>query len=545
MHRRTRFSWVPLLLLGLNLSFGRSRCAGQEHRRRRVQTGRTRAHILKYVSDASGGEARRDSYAAIGRRSGTGRCLTMTTTAEQIDLWRSVPKETQRLEFKEARRQYDTRKLCEYCVAIANEGGGQLLLGIANDRPRPVTGSDAFPDVNDIAQKLFTWIGFRVDVEAVQHPNGRVVVFHVPSRPRGTAYHHEGKYLMRSGEELVPMSEDRLRSIFAEGRPDWLEEPSKTNLAGADVIELLDTQTFFDLQQIAYPTTQAGVLERLEQDHMIEHAAGGFIIKRLGAILLAKRLSSFDDVARKAPRVVVYNGTSKVNTKLDQIGVKGYAAGFQSLVRFVMGQLPQNEVIKDAIRQEHKLVPDIVIRELVANALIHQDFTITGASVMVEIYSDRIEISNPGEPMVPGNRFIDGYQSRNERLADLMRRMGACEEKGSGIDKVVNAVEMFQLPAPEFTTIHKRTVAIVYGERQFEAMTRADRTRACYQHAALKHVMRDHMTNKSLRERFGLGEEKSALVSQVISATIDEDLIRLDDTVGGSRRHARYLPFWA
>lgn len=215
------------------------------------------------------------------------------------------------------------------------------------------------------------------------------------------------------------------------------------------------------------------------------------------------------------------------------------------MIQFVMGQLPQNEVIVGALRQEHKLVPEIVLRELIANALIHQDFSIKGSSVMVEIYDDRIEISNPGEPMVPVERFIDGYQSRNERLADLMRRMGACEEKSSGIDKVVNAVEAFQLPAPEFTTTHNRTVAVVYGHRQFEAMTRADRTRACYQHAALKHVMREHMTNRSLRERFGLGEDKSAVVSQVIAATIEEGLIKADETIGGSKKWARYLPFWA
>lgn len=469
----------------------------------------------------------------------------MPTTPEQIDLWRSVPKEHQQLEFKEAKLQYDTRKLCGYCVAIANEGGGQLLLGIANDPPRPVTGSDAFPDTNDIAQKLFSWLGFRVDVEAVAHPDGRVVVFHIPSRPRGTAYHHDGKYLMRSGEELVPMSEDRLRAIFAEGQPDWLEETSIPWVSGQDVIELFDTQSYFELRKIAYPTRQEAVLDRLVQDRLITRDSGSFMIKLLGALLLARRLSDFEDVARKAARVVVYNGTSKVNTKIDQIGERGYAAGFRGLIRFIMEQLPQNEVIEDAIRKEQKLVPEIVVRELIGNALIHQDFSVSGTSVMVEVYEDRIEISNPGEPIVPVERFIDGYQSRNERLADLMRRMGACEEKSSGIDKVVDAVEVFQLPAPDFTTIHNRTVAIVYGQRQFEAMTRADRVRACYQHAALKHVMRQHMTNRSLRDRFGLGEDKSALVSQVIAAAIEEGFVKPDETVGGSRKLARYLPFWA
>ncbi len=70
--------------------------------------------------------------------------------------------------------------------------------------------------------------------------------------------------------------------------------------------------------------------------------------------------------------MVVYSGASKLETRLDQIGAKGYAVGFQGLVRFVMTQLPQNEVIEDALRKEVKLVPEVVIRELVANGLIHR-----------------------------------------------------------------------------------------------------------------------------------------------------------------------------
>jgi ATP-dependent DNA helicase RecG len=470
----------------------------------------------------------------------------MPTTPEQIDLWRAAKKEHQRLEFKEAKNQYDTRKLSEYCVALANEGGGHLLFGIADRLPRPIVGTAAFPNTNDIAEKLFTWIGFRVDVEEVNHPDGRVVVFLIPSRPKGTAYHYEGKYMMRSGEELVPMSEDRLRLIFSEGRPDWLEEPSKSGLAAEDVIDLLDTQTFFELRNMPYPSSQALVLDRLEQERLIDFAPGnGYSIKRLAALVLAKRLTDFADISRKAARVVVYTGPSKAETKLDFLGRKGYAVGFRALVLFVMGQLPQNEVIEEAIRREQKMVPEIVIRELVANALTHQDFKIPGSSVMIEVYSNRIEISNPGDPVVPVDRLIDGYQSRNENLADLMRRLGVCEEKGSGIDKVVNAVEMFQLPAPDFATTLGRTVAVIYGTRKFESMSRADRIRACYQHAALKYVMREQMTNRSLRERFGLGEEKTTIVSQIISATIQENLIKADDSAGESRRNARYLPYWA
>ncbi|MFZ1828065.1 MAG: ATP-binding protein [Candidatus Competibacteraceae bacterium] len=469
----------------------------------------------------------------------------MATTPQQIDLWRSVSSEHQRLEFKEAKSQFDNRKLYEYCVALANEGGGHLLLGVSDKPPRLVVGTAAFNDPVAMAEKLFGAVGFRVDIEAVTHPDGRVLVFHIPSRPRGTAYHLDGKYLMRAGEALVPMSEDQLRRIFAEGGPDWVEEHTKQDLDGQEVVELLDTQAFFELLKLPYPTDRTGVLDRLVSERLVDATGGSFAIRRIGALLLAKKLTDFDDLARKAPRVVVYNGTSKLDTKLDQTGAKGFAVGFQGLMRFIMGQLPQNEVIEDAIRKEVKLVPEVAIREVVANALIHQDLSMTGASMMVEIYTNRVEISNPGEPLVPVDRFIDGYQSRNERVADLMRRMHICEEKSSGIDRVVQTAEVYQLPAPAFRVGLRRTIVTIFGLRPFEEMDRDDRMRACYQHCTLKWVMSERMTNQTLRERFHLPESKVASISQVISATLEAKLIKLDEKAGGSRKFARYLPFWA
>jgi len=171
----------------------------------------------------------------------------MATTIQQIDAWRAVRSEHQRLEFKEAKTQYDNRKLYKYCVALANEGGGHLLLGIEDQPPRRVVGTAAFNDPVAMASKIFGMLGFRVDIEEVEHPEGRVLVFHIPSRPLGTVYDYEGAYLMRAGEELVPMSEDRLRSIFAEGQPDWLSEVALEGCDDEQVIHLLDTQSYFDL----------------------------------------------------------------------------------------------------------------------------------------------------------------------------------------------------------------------------------------------------------------------------------------------------------
>ena len=191
------------------------------------------------------------------------------------------------------------------------------------------------------------------------------------------------------------------------------------------------------------------------------------------------------------------------------------------------------------------MFPKQALRELIANALIHQDFLATGASVMIEMFTDRVEISNPGLPPIKVERFIDEYRSRNEQLADLMRRFGICEEKGSGIDKVINAAEVYQLPAPDFRVGETRTTAILFAHQKFADMSKVDRVRACYQHCCLLYVSNQRMVNQTLRERFGFDESKNVVVSQVISATKEAGFIKVDEYASTSTRYARYLPFWA
>jgi ATP-dependent DNA helicase RecG len=341
----------------------------------------------------------------------------------------------------------------------------------------------------------------------VAHPGGRVLVFHVPSRPMGQPVHYKGRYLMRAGSELVPMSPDQLRHIMAEGEPDWLSQAALTGCADDQVVQLLDTQSYFDLLHLPYPVNRAGVLERFESEKLIQRENGGWTITHLGAMLFAKKLDQFERLARKAARVIVYEGKSKLKTKSDRPGLKGYAVGFQGLVEYINGLVPSNEVIEQALRREVKMFPEIAVRELVANALIHQDFTESGTSVMIELYEDRMEISNPGKPFISPDRFIDEYQSRNEQLADLMRRLGICEEKGSGVDKVIQAAEAYQLPAPDFRVGERRTSAVLFSHKEFEAMDRNDRIRATYQHSCLRYVMNEKMTNQAVRKEIGIGVE--------------------------------------
>jgi predicted HTH transcriptional regulator len=190
------------------------------------------------------------------------------------------------------------------------------------------------------------------------------------------------------------------------------------------------------------------------------------------------------------------------------------------------------------------MYPEIAIRELVANALIHQDLSVKGFP-MIEIFSDRIEISNPGNPLITPERFIDSYISRNEKLADLMRRMGFCEEKGSGLDKVIFYNELYQLPPINVITDENRTRVTIFSYKKLNDLDKREKIRACYQHSCLKWVSNEKMTNQSLRARFSIDDKNAAIASRIIKDTFEVDMIKEDDPNNKSRKHRSYVPFWA
>lgn len=318
------------------------------------------------------------------------------------------------------------------------------------------------------------------------------------------------------------------------------------HVSGEEVLKLLDYPAYFDLLELPPPDGRAAILDALGKDELIQSSqAGSWNITNLGALLFAKKLEEFPGLRRKAIRVVHYRGRGRVETLREQTSNKGYASGFESLIAFIMALVPSNEVIEQSLRRTVPMFPELAVRELVANALIHQDLFVTGAGPMLEIFDDRMEITNPGEPLVDTQRFLDTPpKSRNESLASLMRRFRICEERGSGIDKVVAQVEAYQLPAPAFEVPEGFTRAVLFAHRPLNEMDKADRVRACYLHACLKWVMRDYLTNASLRERFGVKERNKAAVSRYIREAVEDGKIKPFNEEA-PKKLMKYVPFWA
>jgi len=322
---------------------------------------------------------------------------------------------------------------------------------------------------------------------------------------------------------------------------------AKKNVNEDEVLELIDYPSYFRLIKLPLPPNKQAILDRLREEKLIKKSRNGnYHIPNLGAILFAIDLNHFDGLSRKALRVIFYKGKNRLETIKEHVDTKGYASGFAGLVEYIDIRLPAKEEIGKAFRKEIKMYPELAIRELVANALIHQDFSIPGTGPMVEIFEERVEISNPGRPLIDTLRFIDHHpQSRNEKIASLMRRMNICEERGSGIDKAIHAIEMFQLPAPNFIASENFMKVIVYSPKTIRQMDKSDKIRACYQHCALKFVSGEYMTNSSLRERFKITEENYPVASKIISDTIEAGLVKDFDQLSKSKKYAKYIPFWA
>jgi predicted HTH transcriptional regulator len=364
-----------------------------------------------------------------------------------------LPRETEWLELKVD--DAEPREIGEYISALSNSAAltgkafAYLVWGV-RDGDHEIVGTAFDPHGAKVGnEELENWLLRLLSPKIHFHfhevtVDGAPVVLLEIER----AFRHPVQF---RGEELIRVGsyKKKLKDFPEKERALWRifdQTPFEEGIALERIpvdrlLGLLDYSSYFDLLNRPLPENRDGIVEALASDALIlADNTGGWSITNLGAILFAKRLEEFRSLRRKAVRVIQYRGTNRLETVRERVGTRGYASGFEGLISFINGLLPSSEVIGQALRQTVTVFPEPAVRELVANALIHQDFFVTGAGPIVEIFEDRIEITNPGTPLVDTDRFVDtSPKSRNEGLASLMRRMGICEERGSGWDKVVAA----------------------------------------------------------------------------------------------------------
>lgn len=464
-----------------------------------------------------------------------------------------IPRELNELDWKSGLSDKSER-VAQHISAFANQrGGGYFAFGINNDGSFINLNKDEIEQItqrigniarNNLAQPV------AVEQYVYEHEGNHILFIHIPES-NDKPVHLRGKDLYesykRSAGQTVKLTKEEVKHLISLSYGYGYERQiAIPNVDADEIIQQLDYDSYFRLLGISLPDTKSRILEKLETEELIKKTFSSWSITNLGAILFARNFTVFKELKRKAVRVIVYKGTSRITALKEQEGAKGYASGFEGLITYIMDQLQTSEIIEKALRKKVKIYPEVAIREFVANALIHQDLSIRGAGVMIEIFEDRIEITNPGTPLVETNRFIDtAPKSRNEVLASLMRRLNICEERGSGIDRAIESIELYQLPAPKFISAPDYTRVIMYSPRTLTKMNIEDRIRACYQHTCLHYINNEPVNNQSVRRRFNIPKNNVSFASKIISETLEAGLIKPSDPDNQSKKFASYIPYWA
>ena len=372
----------------------------------------------------------------------------MSMTMEQLSTWMKSS-EDEHLEFKEAKKHFDFEKLVRYCVALANEGGGKIILGVSDKKPRKVVGTRAFSNIERTKAGLIERLHLRIEIDILDHKNGCVLVFSVPSRPIGMPVQYKGAYWMRGGQDLVPMTPDMLKKIFAESQPDFSSE-----ICPRTSIKDLDPEAIERFRELWRRRSGNKALDNLSHDQLLRDAElivdGGMTYAAL--ILLGTR-NALGKYLAQAEVVFEYRSSE---SSISYQQRKEYREGFFLFHDDLWNTISlRNELYH---YQDGLFIWDIptfneaVIREAILNAISHREYRFSG-SVFLRQFPTRIEIVSPGgfpTGITPEN-ILWRQSPRNRRIAEVFAKCGLVERSGQGADRMFEECVKESKPPPDFS----------------------------------------------------------------------------------------------
>lgn len=466
--------------------------------------------------------------------------------------------ENEIVEFKE--NNEDPERIGKYVSALANSSAllnkqfSYIVWGI-EDATGKIVGTNFYPkEKKKGGEPFISWLERmlepRINITFEENTiEGKHVVVLVIQMSAGRPISFSGQKYIRSGSSLknlfdYPEKERELWKSF-ESR-SFEKEFAKTNLDFEEVTKLIDVKQY--IKMLGYPeeTNTDQLTEYLIEDGIIEASGSKYNITNMGAFTFAFELNNFDGLSNHALRVIRYAGNNKMSAIVDQIAGKGVAVGFEGLLSFIKSYIPRNPetLQRDGRMEQSTDYPNLAIREIIANQLVHQDFAVKGSAPTIEIFDNRIVFTNPGAPINKPDRLLDMPPiSRNEALADLFKKMHLVESRGSGIDKVIITLEQNLLPAPDISVKENFTVVTLFQRRAVQDMNNREKVNAIFYHSAILYLEDRYMTNKTVRERFGLTPKESAAASKLITLALKNGKIKAYDENAG-RKNMQYIPYW-
>jgi ATP-dependent DNA helicase RecG len=370
------------------------------------------------------------------------------TTPEQFKSFIDAVEGTH-FEYKEARGSYHFDELVQYCVALANEGGGKILLGVTDRRPRQVVGTAAFSEPGRTEAGIFQRLHRRVVIEEYSHNGLRVLIVHVPSRPVGSAWNDGGVFWMRAGDSLVGMTDEQLQLIHTEAVLDFSAQVCvAAGMSDLDPGAIANFRTLWSKKAgipriLSWTDEQTLASAELTLDGQISFAA----------LILLGTHSGLGRHLPQAEVVFEYRSSETAGPSPDRSELREGFLLFNDQLWEQINKRNDRQSYQDGFfRFEIPTFDERVIREAILNAVCHRDYRL-GGSVFVRQFSRRLEVVSPGgfPPGITPENILDQQNPRNRRLAEALSKCGMIERAGQGMNIMFERSVMQSKPLPDFS----------------------------------------------------------------------------------------------
>ncbi len=340
--------------------------------------------------------------------------------------------ETEHVEFKEAKNRYDFEELVGYCCALANEGGGSIVLGVTDKLPRRIVGTAAFDALDRTKIGLFDRLHLRVELIEIMTAEGRVLSFVVPPRPPGRPVNYKGRYLMRAGSSLQPMTVDQLALILGETQVDFSAEIVPSVDAAA-----LDTDAIAAFRSRWQRKSNRADIAHWSAAELLENAELTVDGKPTYASLIllgtAKALSRH---LAQAEAVFEYRSSeASIAYQQRQEFRLGFFLWFDDIWKLINLRNDVQQFREGLFKYDISTFDEDSVREAVLNAVSHRDYR-NGGSIWIKQSPRHLDIESPGgfpEGITPDN-MRERQKPRNRRIAEALARCGLVERSGQGMD---------------------------------------------------------------------------------------------------------------
>jgi ATP-dependent DNA helicase RecG len=357
--------------------------------------------------------------------------------------------EGERLEFKTASLNFHFEELVKYCSALANEGGGSIVLGVSDKRPRTVVGTKAFIQPERTRSTLIEKLHLNVGFSDIRHPQGRVLAFHVPPRPLGMPIKANGIYWSRRGDSLVAMDENQLRSVFSESGRDFSAEVC----TGATMNDL-DSGAIDDFRQKWVAKTANQKLLTLSDVQLLTDAEAvidGQITN--AALILFGTRSALGVYLPQAELIFEYRSTEASGPAQQRVEFReGFFCCYEDLQEKINYRNDLQHFQSGLFVLDVPTFDDRVIREALLNAVSHRDYQLAG-SIFLRQYPRRLVVESPGGfPLgVNESNILDRHSPRNRRIADIFSKCGLVERSGQGMNLIFETSIRQSKQTPDFS----------------------------------------------------------------------------------------------